>query len=54
MQEFDQELMERIFRDGFRVVTPNGILGDARGATVEMGEACIAHAADGIVAVLEA
>jgi len=54
MQEFDQELMERIFRDGFRAVTPNGILGDARGATVEMGEACIANAADGIVAVLEA
>jgi creatinine amidohydrolase len=54
VQTFDQELMDRIFRDGFRVVTPNGILGDARGATSAMGSSCIARAADGIVAVLEA
>lgn len=54
VQDFDTELMERIFRDGFRAVTPNGILGDARGATKEIGEACIANAADGIVAALRA
>jgi creatinine amidohydrolase len=54
VQTFDKELMERIFTDGFRVVTPNGILGDARGATSVMGSSCIARAADGIVAVLEA
>jgi creatinine amidohydrolase len=54
MQKFDQALMERIFREGFRAVTPNGVLGDARGATVEIGEACIAHAADGIARVLGA
>lgn len=54
MQDFDEELAERIFRDGFRTVTPNGILGDARGATAGIGEACIAHAAAGIVASLEA
>ena len=54
VQLFDEELMERIFRDGFRAVTPNGVLGDARGATREIGEDCIANAADGIVAALEA
>jgi len=54
VQTFDEELMERIFRDGFRAVTPNGILGDARGATSAIGASCIARAADGIVAALEA
>jgi len=53
VQAFDDDLVRRIFNEGFRAVTPNGILGDARGATAEIGEACIAHAADGIVAVLE-
>ena len=54
VQRFDQELMDRIFRDGFRTVTPTGVLGDARGATEAIGEACIAYAADGIVTALEA
>lgn len=54
VQAFDEALRDRIFRDGFRTVTPNGILGDARGATREIGEACIARAADGIVAALGA
>jgi creatinine amidohydrolase len=53
MQTFDQELQERIFREGLRAVTPNGVLGDARGATPEIGEACITAAADGVVAALE-
>jgi len=52
--DFDAALVERIFREGFRAVTPNGILGDARGATPEIGSACLAHAADGIVAALGA
>jgi creatinine amidohydrolase len=51
---FDEALMERIFKQGFRAVTPNGILGDARGMSVEIGEACIRHAADRIAAALEA
>lgn len=51
---FDDQLIARIFRDGFRAVTPNGILGDARGATRAIGESCIARAADGIAAALEA
>jgi len=54
IQDFDEALAERIFRDGFRTVTPNGILGDARGAAADIGEACIAHAAAGVVAALEA
>lgn len=53
VQTFDDALKDRIFSEGFRSVTPNGILGDARGATEEIGRACIAHAANGIVAVLE-
>jgi len=53
IQHFDKALMDRIFRDGFRAVTPNGVLGDARGATEEMGRQCISNAADGIVAALE-
>jgi creatinine amidohydrolase len=53
VQVFDEALMHRIFNDGFRAVTPNGILGDSRGSTAEIGESCIAHAADGIVAALE-
>ncbi len=52
LAEFGPELVERIFRDGFRAVTPNGILGDARGMSVEIGEACIAAVADGVAAAL--
>ena len=54
VQAFDEALMHRIFSEGFRSVTPNGILGDARGASAEIGASCIARAADGIVAALEA
>lgn len=53
VQTFDDALRDRIFSEGFRSVTPNGILGDARGASEAIGLACIAHAAEGIVAVLE-
>lgn len=52
VQEFDEALMERIFREGFRAVTPNGVLGDARGATEAIGASCIARAADGIAQAL--
>ena len=53
VQIFDDALRDRIFSEGFRSVTPNGILGDARGASEAIGLACIAHAAEGIVAALE-
>jgi len=54
VQSFDEELAERIFRDGFRTVTPNGILGDARGMSADIGERCITNVADGIADVLSA
>ena len=50
----DDALLERIFRDGFRTVTPNGVLGDARGLTREIGERCLARSADAMAAVLQA
>ena len=49
---FDDEVAARIFTDGFRSVTPNGVLGDARGMSREIGELCIARAADGVAAAL--
>jgi creatinine amidohydrolase len=39
-------LVERIIAEGFATVTPNGILGDARGGTGELGEVMIAALAD--------
>ena len=50
--DFDETVAARIFRDGFRAVTPNGVLGDARGLSRAIGERCIARAADGIAAAL--
>jgi creatinine amidohydrolase len=50
----DGELLERIFRDGFRSVTPNGVLGDARGMSVEIGERCLAVVADAVAGALQA
>ncbi len=32
------QLAEKIFREGFKSVTPNGVLGDPQGATAEYGE----------------
>lgn len=52
MGGFSEDLLDRIFRDGFRSVTRNGILGDARGMSAEIGERCIARAADTIAAAL--
>jgi creatinine amidohydrolase len=48
----DDALLERIFRDGFRSVTANGILGDARGMSEAIGARCIARAADAVAAAL--
>jgi creatinine amidohydrolase len=43
------ELVGRIIAEGFDTVTPTGILGDARGATAELGEALIAALADVVI-----
>ena len=42
----DEELLERMSKDGFRSVTPNGVLGDARGMSVAIGARCIEKTAD--------
>ena len=47
---FDAALAERIFGEGLRAVTANGVLGDPRGMSREIGERCIARAAEGIAA----
>ncbi|WP_419933988.1 creatininase family protein [Candidatus Palauibacter sp.] len=48
--EEEPELIRRVLSEGFKSVTPNGILGDARGATAEMGEKMITALADRIAA----
>lgn len=35
------ELIERLFTQGMRAISPNGILGDARGLSAELGRRCI-------------
>ena len=42
------ELLERLFTQGMRAVSANGVLGDARGLSAELGRRCI----DELVAVL--
>jgi len=44
--ELEDDVIGRIIRDGFKSVTPTGILGDARGMTREVGERCIKELAD--------
>ncbi|MDE2877429.1 creatininase family protein [Candidatus Palauibacter soopunensis] len=52
--EEEPELIRRVLSEGFASVTPNGILGDARGATPELGEKMIAALADRMAAHFEA
>lgn len=47
---FEDDVFARIIREGFDSVTPNGILGDARGMTAAIGERCVAALADEIAA----
>jgi creatinine amidohydrolase len=44
------DAVRKIIRDGLKSVTPNGILGDARGSSVEIGERCIDVLADVLAA----
>jgi len=44
--ELSQDLVERIMSDGMKSVTPNGILGDARGMSKELGERLIRATSD--------
>jgi creatinine amidohydrolase len=46
LPELNDEVIERIIQEGMQSVTPNGILGDARGMSLRIGERCIAALAD--------
>jgi creatinine amidohydrolase len=43
-------LLAKVFREGIGAVTPNGILGDARGMSLAIGHRCLAETADLLVA----
>jgi len=44
--EMREDVIARILREGFKTVTPTGVLGDAHGMSEEIGRRCIAAAAD--------
>lgn len=44
------EVLARMFKEGIGSITPNGILGDARGMSEELGKRCIAEVADMLTA----
>jgi creatinine amidohydrolase len=44
----DRAVFERIFAEGLRAVTDNGVLGDAHGAAPEIGRRCIERAAEAV------
>jgi creatinine amidohydrolase len=46
MEDFD---IDTLFRDGLRTITSNGILGDPRGATAELGAAIVAELEDYLI-----
>jgi mycofactocin precursor peptide peptidase len=48
------ELMARLRRSGVRAVSPNGVLGDPRGATASEGERLLAELIAGCTAALDA
>lgn len=52
LDEVSEELLDRIFRDGFRSVTENGILGDARGLSEEIGRRCLERATETVAEAL--
>jgi mycofactocin precursor peptide peptidase len=49
-----RELMDRLRAQGVRAVSPNGVLGDPRGATASEGERLLAELTTGCTAALEA
>ena len=51
---FSGEVIGRILRDGLETVTPNGILGDARGMSRDLGVACLEATADAIAETFRA
>lgn len=49
LEELTPDFVERIMREGMRSITPNGILGDARGMSTEIGDRLIKATTDMIV-----
>lgn len=47
--EINDEVIAKIISEGFHTVTPNGIIGDARGATPELGDQLINALVDEII-----
>jgi creatinine amidohydrolase len=47
------ELIERLRREGVRAVSPNGVLGDPRGATAEKGRRLLDEVTVGCAAILD-
>jgi creatinine amidohydrolase len=45
----DADLLARVFRDGIGTITPNGVLGDPRGSSPELGELCLEAVTDVLV-----
>jgi len=41
-----------LFRRGLKAITPNGILGDARGASTAIGHAVLQQLADHVIGVV--
>lgn len=48
--ERSEKFVQKMIKEGFKSITPNGILGDARGATAAMGANCLEEMAK-VVAV---
>jgi len=46
LEELTEDFVERIMREGMRSITPNGILGDARGMSAEIGDRLIDATSD--------
>ncbi|NNM34271.1 MAG: creatininase family protein [Gemmatimonadetes bacterium] len=54
MGELSREDLDRVIREGLHTVTPNGILGDGRGMSSEIGEYLVARMAERLVEVFAA
>ena len=50
--EVSDATLDRVFRDGIRSVSANGILGDARGLDAELGRRCLERTAEAVAEAL--
>ncbi|NNF28835.1 MAG: hypothetical protein HKN73_16540, partial [Gemmatimonadetes bacterium] len=54
MGELSREDLDRVIREGLHTVTPNGILGDGRGMSADIGHYLVARMAERLVEVFAA